>query len=138
MQPPDAPAFEAVLPRPRAILVGAAARGLVFALPAAVFAAWWSTVRLGTPGPTAPPPPDLLATLFAALQGGVPVGACAAASAAVELGWPRRGQRSDFTAALIAFVAGVAAAALASLQVDYARGVLVGGRIGGPAAGDAT
>lgn len=36
-------------------------------------------------------------------------------------------QRSDFTAALIAFVAGVAAAALASLQVDYARGVLVGG-----------
>lgn len=99
----------------------------MFALPLALLAGWVSTLRLALVA-TAAPSFDLLASLYAALEIGAPVGACAAACAAVELGWPRRGQRSDFTAALIAFVAGVAAAALASLQVDYARGVLFGGR----------
>lgn len=88
--PPDATVFEAVHPSARAVLVGAAVRGLVFALPPALLAGWWSTIRL-TAGPTTPQPPDLLATLFAALESGAPVGACAAASAAVELGWPRPG-----------------------------------------------
>ncbi|MBX3471152.1 MAG: hypothetical protein KF878_30155 [Planctomycetes bacterium] len=110
----------------RIVLVGAASRGLVFALPAALFAAWWSTVNLA-PGPTAPPPPDLLATLFAALQGGAPIGATAAACAAVEFGWPGRGQtRGDLTASLAALFVGPLAASAAALQCRYALGVLAG------------
>ncbi|MBX3471154.1 MAG: hypothetical protein KF878_30165 [Planctomycetes bacterium] len=111
---------------PRAVLVRAAARGLVFGVPPALLLGWWSTVSLSPP-PTGPPPFDLLRALSAALQGGAPAAACAAACAAVEFAWPRPGaRRHDLLAALAALLLGPLAAVAAALQVEYAVGVLTG------------
>lgn len=110
----------------RVVIVGAATRGLVFALPPALFATWWSVHHLAPPR-SGSAPFDLLATLIAGLQAGAPIGATAAACAAVELGWPGRGQtRGDLTAGLAALLVGPLAAWAASLQCRYALGAIAG------------
>ncbi|MCO5167949.1 MAG: hypothetical protein M9894_16520 [Planctomycetes bacterium] len=103
---------------PRAVLVRAAARGLVFGAPPALLAALaaWAVQLLSTPPPW-----------IAALEAGAPFAAAAAACAAVEFGWPTRGaQRHDLAAALLVFLVGPLAAVAAALQVEYAVGVLTG------------
>ncbi|MBX3471150.1 MAG: hypothetical protein KF878_30145 [Planctomycetes bacterium] len=96
----------------RAVLVGASARGLAFGLPPALLVAVRAGLRLEL----------LFAVAVAAVIGSVP-----AVSAAVELGWPGRGQRRhDLAAAAVALLAGALAFVAAYFQVLYAVGVLTG------------
>lgn len=96
----------------RAVLVGASARGLAFGLPPALLVVFSTVLRLEL----------LLAVVVAAVVGSVP-----AVSAAVELGWPGRGQRRhDLAAAAVALYAGALAPVAVLAQVRYAGGVLTG------------
>ncbi|MCW8139375.1 MAG: hypothetical protein KIT58_10780 [Planctomycetota bacterium] len=109
---------------PRAVLVRAAARGLVLGVPPAVLAGYVAHLEMSLRVQPASPGLEALAT---ALRVGAPAGAAAAACAAVEFGWPRPGlRRHDLTAALVALVVGSLTAVAAALQIEYALGVLTG------------
>lgn len=109
---------------PRAVLVRAAARGLVFGVPPALLLGYVAHLEMSFRLQPASPGLEALVTAF---RVGVPAAATAAACAAAEFAWPRPGaRRHDLLAALAALLLGPLAAVAAALQVEYAVGVLTG------------